>query len=207
MNESNSNNIGVCCDKKNAFLIKKFIEKKDWLDKSLNVISEEAKISFPVHDIDEITLKQVLENEPTLKGIETTIVKINGLNKKKKATENCQNFLEWLKPHLSDTELKLVKTSFNTVGDCVIIEVPSQLRHKESLIGESIVATKKGIRVVCRVDGPHAGPFRIQPLKVIAGDSSRPIQANYKESGCDFIINVDEVFFSPRLAGERIRIS
>jgi hypothetical protein len=60
-------------------------------------------------------------------------------------------------------------------------------------------------KTVCVVSGEHRGKYRIQPVRVIAGKRSKI--ADYRESGCRFIVHLGKVFFSPRLGTERQRIS
>eukprot|EP00300_Choanocystis_sp_HF-7_P017988 c19902_g2_i2.p1 GENE.c19902_g2_i2~~c19902_g2_i2.p1 ORF type:complete len:360 (+),score=76.98 c19902_g2_i2:42-1121(+) len=117
-----------------------------------------------------------------------------------------QSLKDWLQTRLSPSELELVKTSYDTLGDCVIVDIPEQLRHQSHVIAQGIAETHKNVRIVCCSEGAHEGVYRVQPLTVLYGPTTRPIRVCYKEHACSFVIHIDRVFFSPRLATERGRI-
>ena len=79
------------------------------------------------------------------------------------------------------------------------------LDQKEKLIGKIFISANKSIKTVLKIAGEHQTVFRTQPMKLIAGKKN--FVAHYKENGCVFVFNVKEVFFSPRLATERLRIA
>ncbi len=115
------------------------------------------------------------------------------------------NLKEILEKKLNKKEKAVFIKSFDSLGNLAVIEVPEELEKKEKLIGETIIKLNKNIKTVCKISGPHKGKYRLQPLKIIAGEKN--FTAEYKESGCRFIFDVRKVFFSPRLSNERIRIS
>ena len=94
-------------------------------------------------------------------------------------------------------------TSFDTIGDIAIIEV----RHgmDEKMIGQAVLDSNPSIKVVCKKVGGHIGEFRLQPVEVIAGENRTT--TIYKEHGVQMKVEVDKVYFSPRLSSERLRIA
>jgi tRNA (guanine37-N1)-methyltransferase len=115
------------------------------------------------------------------------------------------NFKERLKEILTEEEYSIATFSYDQIGNIAIIDLPEELYHKEKEIGEALIKTIKPITTVCRKDGIHEGIFRTQPLKVIAGINTKV--AEYKELGCRFKVDVEKVYFSPRLSTERERIT
>jgi tRNA (guanine37-N1)-methyltransferase len=115
------------------------------------------------------------------------------------------NLKQALKKKLTKKELSFLVKSFDSVGNIAIIEIPEELKKKEKLIGETIIQLNKNIKTVCKITGKHKGKYRLQPLKIIAGEKN--FIAEYKESKCKFVFDVRKVFFSPRLSNERLRIS
>jgi len=110
-----------------------------------------------------------------------------------------------LKGKLNDQEMGMLKTAFDVVGDIAIIEIDESLRKKEKIIAETLLSLLKNIRVVARKDSGHEGEFRLQKLEVLAGEDRK--ETEYRENGCRFRLNVEEVYFSPRLSTERKRIA
>lgn len=112
---------------------------------------------------------------------------------------------EVLKNKLTKKEQSVLIKSFDSLGNIAVIEMPKELEKKEKLIGNTIIKLNKSIKTVCKIAGPHKGKYRVQPLKIIAGEKN--FIAEYKESNCKFIFDVRKVFFSPRLSNERLRVS
>lgn len=110
-----------------------------------------------------------------------------------------------LSKKLSKKQLALVPASFDVVGDIAIIEVPSELASKEKLLGETLLALHKTIKVVCKKVGIHAGEFRRQKLRIMAGERRK--ETLYKENNVRLKLNPEKVYFSVRLSGERKRIA
>jgi len=112
---------------------------------------------------------------------------------------------EALKKKLTKKELSLFTKSYDVVGDIVIVEIPHGLGKKEKFIGETILNIHKNIKVVCKKVGIHSGRFRLQKLKIIAGENRK--ETIYKENNVQLKLNPEEVYFSVRLSNERKRIS
>lgn len=102
-------------------------------------------------------------------------------------------------------ELEIVVTSFDSLGNIAIIEIPNELVSKEKKIGSAIIKSNKQITTVVKKVGIHKGVFRTQKVSVIAGVDTKICE--YKENGVKLKFNVETVYFSPRLSKERNRIS
>ncbi len=114
------------------------------------------------------------------------------------------NLKELLKDKLTEDELKLLRRSFDVVGDIAIIEIPPELEHKEKIIAEALLSEHKNIKVVAKKASKVEGVERIRRVKVIAGEN-RTITL-HKENGIVLKVDVNKVYFSPRLSSERLRI-
>lgn len=115
-----------------------------------------------------------------------------------------KNFTDLLKGILTEEESEELKTSFDIIGDIVIVEIPENLESKKSEIGEATLRFTKRKSVFMKKSAIH-GTTRIRDLELIAGeDNSVTI---HKEHGTRLNLNVEEVYFSPRLATERKRVS
>jgi len=109
-----------------------------------------------------------------------------------------------LKGLLSDEEIRHLSSSFDVIGDIVIIKIPSELSAKESLIGEELLHHMKNVVTVLKQNSDVQGEYRTRDVSVIAGQEK--YETVYKESGISLKVDVRSVYFSPRLSTERLRI-
>ena len=115
-----------------------------------------------------------------------------------------RNFTDFLDGVLTAEESEELKTSFDIIGDVVIVEIPEKLKDKKSEIGDATLKFTKRKSVFMKKSAIH-GTTRIRDLELIAGeDNSETI---HKEHGVRFQLDVKNVYFSPRLATERKRVS
>ena len=113
------------------------------------------------------------------------------------------NFSELLKDELTDEEIENLRTSFDTIGDIVILEIPDDLVDKKQIIGDAALKFTKR-RSIYMKKSAIKGTTRIRDLEFLSGvDDSVTI---HKEHGARLKLDVREVYFSPRLATERKRV-
>lgn len=112
---------------------------------------------------------------------------------------------EFLRDKFTDVELDKLVQGFDVVGDIAITKVPPELSQHQRLIGETILASNKRIRVVAKRDGICQGPFRTAPLSVIAGENR--LETIHVEHGIKLLVNPSLVYFSVRSGTERKRIA
>lgn len=106
---------------------------------------------------------------------------------------------------LDDAEIAQLVSAFDQIGSIIVIRIPSGLYPRRHLIGETLLSgIKIADRVFCQVTKVD-GAWRTRGLELIAG--SGDTVATYRENGCVFEIDVEKVFFTPRLATERKRVS
>ena len=113
------------------------------------------------------------------------------------------NFSELLKDELSEEEIDALRTSFDTIGDVVILEIPEGLQDKKFKIGEAALKFTKRKAIYMKKSAVK-GTTRVRDLEFLAGvDDSVTI---HKEHGARLKLDVRKVYFSPRLATERKRV-
>lgn len=115
-----------------------------------------------------------------------------------------KDFTEFLKDILTAEEASNLKTSFDIIGDIVILEIPKELEDKKREIGKATLEFTKRKSVFMKKSAIH-GTTRIRDLELIAGEDNSVTV--HKEHGVRLQLNVEEVYFSPRLATERKRVS
>lgn len=95
-------------------------------------------------------------------------------------------------------------TSFDRVGDVVIVKVPEPLEARSQAIAEALLEATPSARTVA-ADRGVKGPHRVRDLEVLAGDPDT--ETTHVEHGVRLRVDPARVYFSPRLATERHRVA
>jgi tRNA (guanine37-N1)-methyltransferase len=106
---------------------------------------------------------------------------------------------------LTSQESQELISSFDQIGDIIIVRIPDSLLAKKKLIGETLLNEVKIAKSVFYQASPVEGDFRTRNLVNLAGENKT--ETEYKEFGCRFTVDVENAFFSPRLSTERERIA
>jgi len=106
---------------------------------------------------------------------------------------------------LTPQESQELISSFDQIGDIIIVRIPDSLLTKKKLIGETLLNEVKIAKSVFYQASAVEGDFRTRNLEILAGDDKT--ETEYKEFGCKFTVDVENAFFSPRLSTERERIA
>jgi len=96
-------------------------------------------------------------------------------------------------------------SAFDQVGNIIIVRIPDSLLSKKKLIGETLLEQVKSAESVFYQSSSVGGKFRTRDLEILAGNDKT--ETEYRETGCRFVVDVKNVFFSPRLSSERARIA
>jgi len=168
---------------KDAEQLKKELIRRDLLDNNYAVKKDKEFIYFPVK-----------------KKFKTRYEFRRRLLKKKNIQTNLKSSLT---TKLKENDLKFLRKSMDTVGNIAILEISDELVKKEKLIAREVLRINKNIKTVLR-KGKHEGVFRIQKLKHLAGEKTK--ETVYKENNVLLKLDVEKVYFSPRLSSERKRI-
>ena len=106
---------------------------------------------------------------------------------------------------LDEAEMRQMVSAFDQVGDIAVIRIPEGLYGRRHQIGEALLSSIKVVRgVFCQVSDV-SGDYRTRRLERIAGEGDTTTE--YRENGCRFVIDVERVFFTPRLSTERARVA
>jgi len=165
--------------------VKRELRKEGFFDNSRQALREEKFIFFPVS-----------EEKITIAG--TKIVK-----KDLKKIIN-EDYKERLKKLIPNKLHDLIPNSFDTIGDIIIIEIKEEIEAYEKKIAKEILEDQKSIKTILKKAGQHEGEFRTQKLAYLAGIDTK--ETIYKENDVRLKLDVEEVYFSPRLSTERKRI-
>ncbi len=109
-----------------------------------------------------------------------------------------------LKEKLTKEEMNSLKRSFDIIGDIAQLEIPEGLERKEKIISETLMELHKNVNVVVKKVGATSGEERIRPVKVIAGENRT--KTIHRENNYEFKLDLNKVYFTPRLVTERKRV-
>jgi len=105
---------------------------------------------------------------------------------------------------LKNSIRNLAPRSFDIFGEIAIIRLEEDLIKHEEDIAEALLLSHKNIKTVC-IDSGVQGEFRLRNLRLIKGENN--FVSVHKENGMNFEADISRVYFSPRLATERARLS
>lgn len=105
---------------------------------------------------------------------------------------------------LPEEILELVPRGYDLVGHVAIVRVPDEIRDHETEIGRALVEGVPPAETAAVDDGVE-GQIRTRSVRVIGGEDS--LVTEHKENGCRLTVDLQETYFSPRLAHERGRVA
>ncbi len=180
--------------------VRKIIAEKELMNMNYKIKTDKNYGYIPIKEIATPTLIEEIKNtlqlpELNITNCETELV----------ATKHYpKSITEALKGKLNPTEIEELKKSFDTIGNIVILEIPEELEKYKKTIGEATLNFTKRTSVYMK-KSPIEGVTRTRQLELIAGENN-PVTI-HKEHGTRLKLDVTNVYFSPRLATERKRVS
>ena len=96
--------------------------------------------------------------------------------------------------------------SYEVIGDIAVLSSDSpESIHNLQRIGQEILKAQKSIKVVLKPLTPVQGIFRVKNFELVAGKERT--DTIHKEYGCIYALDLQKVYFSPRLSMERVRVA
>ena len=177
--------------KKRAQQAKYILLEANFLDKDRVVVAENKHVKFPIL----VNLNEEVKLSSMLK-------KCKVINEKLPLIKKECSFDELLvKVGLDPSK---IKKAHDIVGSIAIVETDNISARQAKAVAEQLLKTSKTIKTVLTKAGKHEGTFRTQKMKLLAGIDTR--EAVYRENNIKLKLNVETVYFSPRLSTERKRI-
>ncbi|MCK4669696.1 MAG: class I SAM-dependent methyltransferase family protein [Nanoarchaeota archaeon] len=171
---------------KYAQKIKKLLISKDIFNQDYKIKREKGYVYLPV-------TKKI--SKPRLDFADKKLTKV----------EKKVSLQAVLKQKLTKNELEAVPSAFDIVGEIAILEIKDEIKKHEKFIARTLLKLHKNIKTVVKKASIHAGEFRLQKMKHLAGKRTKI--AMHKESGVRIKLDVEKVYFSARLSNERLRIA
>ncbi|WP_223791703.1 class I SAM-dependent methyltransferase [Methanobacterium spitsbergense] len=186
--------IGLKVLKNNADRIRRFLLKQ-------SLINLDMKIKR-VDDFVYIPLIKMPDNE-LMEEIKVDNVEIVDTNFEihKKGPKSLKDYL---KNKVDNGKIEDIKKSFDIIGNIVILEIPEDFDDHKYIIGEAALKFTKRNSVYRKIS-EIKGIVRTRELEYLSGEDVS--ETVHKEFGSRFLLDVKKVYFSPRLATERKRIT
>lgn len=172
----------------NGQKVKEYLANKKALHPDFLPIKEFGRIYFPI-------TRRVKVSEAK--------VFITGMKFPRK--EKVITATEFLKEKLTAKQLALLPKAQEIVGDILILEIPPQLQKKERVVAEAYLKQHHNISTVVKKEKIHSGIYRTRTVKVLAG--KRKKETVHSENGVKVKVHLEKMYFSSRLANERLRIA
>ena len=97
-----------------------------------------------------------------------------------------------------------IVNSMDIIGDIAVIKAEDIEPKKLEIFGEKLLEKIRYINVVLRQITPVEGEYRLRKFQHIAGEDRR--WTIYREHGIILKVDIEKVYFTPRLSTERRRI-
>jgi tRNA (guanine37-N1)-methyltransferase len=177
--------LGISVRLKDAETVRHYLNKQGLLRKDLQVIKEEEYLYFPVLEIP--------------KGLRNCKQVMRAFEERKQKPQSYKELVSLPEPLHG-----ILPTSYDIVGDIILIKLAEDLRPYRHVIGEALLRTHRNVHVVCRVN-PVSGELRTRDVEVIAGEH-RTV-TTHTEYGLSLSVDIQATYFSSRLSSERKRIA
>lgn len=88
---------------------------------------------------------------------------------------------------------------YEAVGSIAVIKKTGTKKEAQVILKEN-----KNIKTVLKRAGDVEGPFRIKGVRYVLGEKTT--ETIHKENNCRFLLDINKVYYSPRLQTERQRV-
>jgi tRNA wybutosine-synthesizing protein 2 len=112
---------------------------------------------------------------------------------------------EEFKNKLTEKELSLLPSSYQKIGDVLILNLKEELWKYDEQIGRFLLKKIPYTRTVCRKVGFITTEYRKPRVKIIAGDKNT--ETVHREHGVLYKLDVNEIMFAKGNLNERKRIT
>lgn len=185
--------IGLKIPKNMANDMRKILLNHSLLNLDARIKREDDFVIFPLNEKPDPDMQEIMRQKGEI--IETTF---------EMQKRGPRSLKDYLKGKIDDKTIDEIRGSFDIIGNVVILEIPDDLENYKGLIGEAALKFTKR-KAVFRKTSEIKGIIRTRELEHIAGeDISETI---HQEFGCRLMLDVRNVYFSPRLATERKRVA
>ena len=113
--------------------------------------------------------------------------------------------LNYMKIKNLTNNVKEYLSGLDIIGEIAIIKIKEIYIPHKNQIGNLVIDNFHNIKSVFLQESSVEGEYRLKKLSYLSGINNSVTL--YRESGCNFLLDVTKVYFSPRLSSERLRIA
>ncbi|MBN2368657.1 class I SAM-dependent methyltransferase family protein [Candidatus Woesearchaeota archaeon] len=186
--------LGIKISLKKTEQLKKHLLESNLFNKEYKIIKQDNSIIFPLTKLTEAKKRQLKKKFP-----ESEFINYSFIPRKK-----TQNYKDLLLSILQKSVIDELPSSFDIIGSILILEIKPELIEYEKQIADALLRINKNITTILKKADIHSGEFRTQKLDYIAGEKTKVTV--YRENNVRLKLDVEKVYFSPRLSTERKRI-
>ena len=165
--------------------LRQSLQKKDLLDTHLKIKKDTTHIYLP------LTKKITHPNFPTIQ---------TDFESYQKKPKDYKELLTTIPTQLQS----LLPTSYDIVGELLLIKIPEELGAYKNEIGKALLAAHQNITSIYHIQAIQ-GEFRTRTLELLAGKPQTT--TTHSEYNLSFTLDPSAVYFNPRLASERHHIA
>ncbi|AXI24982.1 SAM-dependent methyltransferase [Methanofervidicoccus sp. A16] len=194
-----------CCkvDRKEGEKVRRCLLDKGLLNREYKIKRVGDALYIPLIDTLEPTLEDELRS--LFGNIEFLEVKDEEFQRRRGSKKE-MSFREYLLNNFKEEiEKGWVSLSYDVIGSIVILQISEEVdKDTRKKIGENALKLIPSIKTVFRKKSSIEGDYRIRKLELLAGEYNT--LTLYKENSYRLWVDVEKVYFSPRLGWERKRI-
>jgi tRNA (guanine37-N1)-methyltransferase len=185
--------IGIKIPKNMANDVRKILLKHSLLNLDARIKRENDFVIIPLNEKPDQDIQKIIGQKGEI--IETTF---------EMQKRGPRSLKDYLKGKIDEETIDEIRGSFDIIGDVVILEIPDDLEKYKDLIGEAALKFTRR-KAIFRKKSEIKGIIRTRELEHIAGEDIS--ETVHHEFGCRLMLDVKNVYFSPRLATERKRVA
>ncbi len=168
-----------------AETLRQSLQSQDLLDTTLKIKKDTTHIYLP------LTKKVTHQQYPTIQ---------TDFESYQKKPKDFKELLTTIPQHLQS----LLPTSYDIIGELLLIKIPEELSPYNHEIGKALLATHHNLTSIYHIQAIQ-GEFRTRTLELIAGIAKT--EATHSEYNLRFTLDPSTVYFNPRLGSERHHIA
>ena len=109
-----------------------------------------------------------------------------------------------LKDKLPGPALGFLSDHFDILGNIAVLSLPEELREYQCIIADAVISRRPAVRTVLNKISRLEGSNRTAHFEILSGNDMVTV---HREYGFTYRLDVRTVFYNPRLASERKRVT
>lgn len=188
----------ILVQKKKGEKLRQWLMNKSLLDRNLKIESDNNWLIFPSIRELNITEQSILQNLLDSVRFERHVMQ-------QRESKKPKDLFSAIKDVIPEILHNYVPKSFDIIGNLVILEIPEEIEAYQRLLGQILLELHPSLNSVFKKLEPVKGDYRLRNLELIAGKNNSI--TIHKENNCVYELDIQKVYFSPRLATEHSRVS